>query len=953
MLSSIEREQEKLREYVSSITKKMDIDNCKTMINTFMSQGFTTKSLIQYCEENNIPYFKRGQYDIFTLEEIEYIQSCITDKSTIEDIYKLFKEKYPNRYTDIEETHFKSKLEKLELLKGEEEIEEEMQYTNEVIEYIRNISKDFPREQVLNLLNLSYPKLQVTSDKLKEIGDANKIEFFNDGEYGVFTLGEFKTVMSLMKTCKDMNELYNLFIKSYPSKFKDYEQFCKEADKLEVMKLYHNSSTKPKEKTTFDTKDEDNYILCALQGNVDINTLYSNYNKTFSKKIGGLYSSKIGFTEFKRKCIEIKRQLKSGTKFTNADIDLLSKLANGQRTVKQIIAEFENISTTRCTEAQFRTKLKQINADVAKAPRGNIGGRTKKYDDKFIAELRELCKNNTLNECVNLLNDKYPELNVTYKGLHMLCSRNNIKYLPAQKAENTKSKKSHKVSSRKLGTDYINYIRELSVNCTADEALKILERSKYADIYTITKSSLNNIRARYNIKFKRPIITRKKITIQNKTIQNTYPEPIKYDIEEIRELAKENTSAEVTRLLNEKYNTDYFIVSTVRTMAGKHGIKFAQKTDFDEEDIKFINKLKQDGIQNKKELFMRYCKEFPKKLPLKVFYNLMSNYEVYVQNNFPHLSNINKIVVHNTDGTKPEITGLAQTDTVPEVDTPVAWHSEQPELAHIESTELSGKIDIEPQLIVNDSISKYQPIIDEVNYVFERKCRQLKKEADTHLHTQELIDALKLLQNYAKNTTELTSICNDHEDILEQYIREVDHEIENLPFQDNDPTLQNKIKVIRMRRREVKYVKDDMEVLKPILDTIREHPVKFNNIIASLEQKVKDRENFIFIPVVDVDMCKRYTWCKQGSLYSQKVRTPILTTNKKLSKKSVDNSKKFRAKAEYMAFGNGKPFTDVYYDVYANNSEDARVKATTYFDNLSKSHNNSQYTIQDIYQLNT
>lgn len=946
-------QEEELREYIVSISKKMDIDNCTSMVNTFMFQNFTAKSLIQYCNENDIPYFKRGQYDIFTLEEIEYIQSYITNDTDIEELYRLFVEKYPNRKADIEETHFKTKLEKLKLLKDEEV--DDVRYTNEIIEYVKNIAQDFSREKVINLINLSYPALKITEDKLKEIGEMYKIEFYSEGDYGKFTLGEFKTFMTLLRTCKDMNELYDLFIKKYPSKFKDYNDFCNEADKLEVMKLMKSNEMKPREKSILGNKNEDEYVLQALSVNMDINTLYSNFNKTFSTKIGGLYSARYGFTEFKKKCIELRKQLKSNTKFTDDDVTLLSKLANGQRTVKQIIAEFENISTTKCTEAQFRAKLKQIGADVAKAPRGNkTGGRNKKYDDKFLAELAGLAKNNTLTECVSLMNDKYPEFNVTYKGLHLLCKRNGIKYLSAITNSN-----GDKVSNRKLSTDYINYIKELATKYTADEALDILKKSKYVNTYTITKSSLNNIRSRYGIKFIRPNINRKS-KVQQEEIQTTYPEPITYKLEEIKELAKEHTSIEVTQILNERYNTDYFKVNTVRTMGAKNKIKFVQKSDFDEEDIKFINELLDNGVDNKKELYVKFCKEFPKKLSLRVFYGLMKDYDIYVQNNFPHLSRIKKITVHPTDGTEPSIvinTKSNLTNNV-EVNEKVAWHGEQQGLMTSNSTELNSKPELEQHTTQND-FSKYQPIIDEVNTVFERKCKQLKKEADTHLHTQELVDALRLLQNYAKNATDITNVCNDHDDILEQYVREVEHEIENLPFQDEDPTLQNKIKVIRMRRREAKYVKDDIEVLKPLLDVIRKKPIEFNNMIMKLEASVTNRQNFVFIPVVDMTMVKKYNWCKQGSWCSQKVRTPILTTNKKLVKKSTTKSttkptgKKFRAKAEYMAFGNGKPFTSIYFDVSASNLEDARVKATAYFNKLSIEHNNSQYTIQDIYQINT
>lgn len=917
--------EEKLIDYISHISKKVDIDNCKTMVNVAMLQNFTTKSLIQYCEEHQIPYFKRDQYDIFTLEEYEYLKFCADNGVDIDNIYIEFTNKFNNRYKDIDKVRFKQKIEKLNLYGKEEK--DDMRFTNEVVEYVKNISQDFPKEKLVNIINMAYSELQLTEEKLEEMGAKYNIEFYKEGQYGIFTLGEFKTFMGLMKTCKDMKELYELFSKKYP-KFTSYDSFCKEADKLEVMKMYREASYTPKEKTIFFNKEEDEYILQGLKDKISINELYTFYNKKFSSKIGGLYSTKLGFTEFKRKCIEMNKKLKDTTKFDENDLELLSKLANGERTLKQIITEFENISSARCTEAQFRYALKKLNVSVKREEVAKVKQSRTKYTKEFIDELRELSKTNTAEEVFNIVSNKYPELNATKKVLYMLANRNGFKYITAYKGRVSKKVKQVKQkSSRGLSEDYINYIRELAKEHTSKEAAELLKDSKWAEIYSVTEHNLNNIRSRYKIKFKSAVRGRvKKVHKSN--------ENLKYNFDEISKLAIANTLSETVKLLNKIHNTDTYTSAMVSSFARKNNIKFYERVDFDEEDIKYINELKESGITQKRPIFLAYCKKFPCKFRMSNFYKLLDNYDIYVHNNFPHLSNVKGIVVHSTDGTAPIAAEKAVINENIELQT------------HPNIQEENGILELEQQ---QNDMSKYQPIIDEVETVFERKCKQLNKTADTYLHTQQIVEVLRLLQSYAKNTTNLTSICNDHEDILEQYVREVEHEIENMPFQDTDTTLQNKIKVIRMRRREVKQVKEDIDILSPLLNVIKQNPAMFNNVIMDLEQKVKDRQDVIFIPVIDTDMVKRHDWCKQGSLWSKKVRTPILTTNKKLSKK---NMKKYRVKAEYMAFGNSRPFTDVYYDVFATGTDEAREKSTAYFDKLSKEHNNSKYTIQDIYTIN-
>ena len=73
---------------------------------------------------------------------------------------------------------------------------------------------------------------------------------------------------------------------------------------------------------------------------------------------------------------------------------------------------------------------------------------------------------------------------------------------------------------------------------------------------------------------------------------------------------------------------------------------------------------------------------------------------------------------------------------------------------------------------------------------------------------------------------------------------------------------------------------------------------------------------------------------------------------KEEAKKKNSNIKKFRVQAEYMAW-DGKPFHSMYYDIYAVSTEKAIENSKNFFDDLSRKHNNSRYTIKDAYRLNT
>ena len=180
----------------------------------------------------------------------------------------------------------------------------------------------------------------------------------------------------------------------------------------------------------------------------------------------------------------------------------------------------------------------------------------------------------------------------------------------------------------------------------------------------------------------------------------------------------------------------------------------------------------------------------------------------------------------------------------------------------------------------------------------------------------------------------------------------------------------------------IKYARDDINVMKELLDNINTNIELYKKTLEDLEEKKLQRENSIFIPLVDSSMVDRLDWCKHASLRSKRAYTPILTTNAKedrikrykaqgdrdlwvekeqtqpvfqdnVSKSNKNSHLKstYRVKAEFMVL-KGNPFVNKYYDVVTTNEDLAKDKAIEYFDLISSNNNNAKYQIVSVTRLN-
>lgn len=778
--------------------------------------------------------------------------------------------------------------------------------TNEVREYLTNVSKDFPLEQVWELFNMQYPYMTKHKDinYLENLLNENEIEYFREGDLGIFTLREAVAIYNLTKICKSIEEIYSSYNQQFPNKC-DFEKFNNESNKLKSIKEF-------KEKYNIDYKFNMFEISFVSDSIKNKDTVEETYNKFIDR-----FQSSISYDNFISHYQTIKnhREESVGKKpfeFTDSDTELLKKLANGNRSKSQLYQEFSNISKTKIGINTFNKRITELNLDIKD---GRKGAKAIEFTDSDIDLIVSLADGTISIASAMEEYNKSSSVQVSYPTF--------LRKVKSLGIQNKFASNIHKSSARKSSTKK-NQSKGRTVY--TDEFIKDLTElylmhplSKCVDIMN-TWGKYDNILQGDNVISKLDkLLSRKGIKKDAKLDMSKRQANDKTGIVSIiQELSKDYTCGEVYDILVKNYN---YKETGHKPFATKWN-KITQFKVYDEvadNDMPIIEEIVNSGYIGRaaaSEVHIR----LPHKYTNAVIYRAISKVK----------SNPKSIHIHNLTNQDKHIKLEGTCSQTNEQEEVIAWHQ--------------------------DEVNKFQPIINEVNSVFENRCRKLNVSPKSEDSTNKLIEALKVLLEYSENTREVIKTCTDQEDIIEQYRREIDHEIENLPFSETDTTAQNKIKVLRMKRREIKNTKENSDLINPIANIIQHNASKFKQVLSVLEKKKEERDNFIFIPLVDTTMIDKYDWCKAGWAGSARANTPILTTHKKEmkeeAKKKNSNIKKFRVQAEYMAW-DGKPFHSMYYDIYAVSTEKAIENSKNFFDDLSRKHNNSRYTIKDAYQLNT
>lgn len=779
--------------------------------------------------------------------------------------------------------------------------------TNEVKEYLTNVTKDFPLEQVWELFRMQYPYMtdNKSIDYLKNLLEENEIEYFKEGDLGIFTLREANTIYNLTKICKNMKEIYSAYNQQFPNKC-DFERFNNESDKLECIKEF-------KRKYDIDYKFSMFEISFVRDSILKGDTKEETYNKFVDR-----FNSSISYDNFDNHYQTIKNYKEEGVgkkpfEFTDSDIELLKKLANGNRSKSQLYQEFSNISKTKIGINTFNKRVDELNLNIKD---GRKGAKAIELTDNDIDLIKSLA-NGTISiaSAMEEYNKSastqvsYPTFLRRVKSLGLQDKFASNVHKSTSRKSNTKKKPS---KGKTIYTD--EFIKDLTELYTVHPLSKCVDIMKTWGKYDGILQSNNILTKLDKLLSRKGIKKDAKIDMKKRQISDETG-----IVSVIQELAKDYTCGEVYDILVRDYN---YKETGHKPFATKWNriTQFKVYEEVTEEDMMVIEEIVNSGYVGRDAAAEVHIR-FPHRYTNAVIYRAISKAKSKPKSIHIHgITSQDRIVKLNEQGLSIE-----------EPNEVVAWHQDE-------------------------QVDKFQPIIDEVNSVFENRCKKLNVSTKSEDSTNKLIEAIKVLLEYSEDTKEVIKTCTDQEDIIEQYRREIDHEIENLPFSDTDTTAQNKIKVLRMKRRGIKNTKENSDLINPIANIIQHNASKFRQVLATLEKKKEERDNFIFIPLVDTTMVNKYEWCKAGWAGSARANAPILTTHKKEmkeeAKKKGSNIKKFRVQAEYMAW-DGKPFHTMYYDIYAVSTEKAIENSKNFFDDLSRKHNNSRYTIKDAYQLNT
>ena len=706
-----------------------------------------------------------------------------------------------------------------------------------------------------------------------------------------------------------------------------------DVDDMGIFKSWEYEAIKKLSKTCNDIKELYNIFSGMYPNKCDY--------KTFIVEI-----SKLSFM----KAYDIREEFGGFTRLEKLYVDEILKNENDNTAV---YAEFNKAFPNKYFYIQFVSILNDYKMlKIPKKPKKEYGGRNKLEKTVKVLEIlhkaAEEHKDNslTINEYLELVNKEYP--NVTYKGLHAIIKRNDIPYTKV-------IKKGAKVSSP---------VQRGVYNRIYDEVVSLIEQNTLKDTIKELEKRHPEFKGKMTVNNLRQFAMRKGLTyIKGKKGKpaKTVKEPVVVDkpkrnmkrkdsslfadkvYERLKELAPDYTKTECGIIINEEFGTNFSKAYVYDISKTRGQLQFKEYTEFTQEMKDFVLEKVRLGILGR-ELHKEFIDKFPNKFVASTFYKCLQDLLIETEK-------------------KDKVSVQEEVEPV-EI---------QEEVAETEEA-------TEPQEVQEQEVPRHIQIIEEVNTVFERKCKQLGRTGDTHTHTDKLINALDILVKYAKEKNDLVRLANDHEDILEQYRREVEHEIELQPFSETDTYCQNKLKAIAMRRREVKYVRDDLTIMSTLLKTISDNITAFEKTAEAMKHRVSQRENSIFIPLVDYTMVKKYDWCRSATLTDKKAYTPILKTNARIDRINTSKSdgrrniwtekeepkiqntdqigkpnnhkvSTYRVKAEFLAL-KGNPFVNRYYDVRATNEDAARELGKEYFDLISANNDKAQYQITDIYKLN-
>lgn len=213
----------------------------------------------------------------------------------------------------------------------------------------------------------------------------------------------------------------------------------------------------------------------------------------------------------------------------------------------------------------------------------------------------------------------------------------------------------------------------------------------------------------------------------------------------------------------------------------------------------------------------------------------------------------------------------------------------------------------------DDMITRLKPIYDEVNSVAESKFKELDCYIDKDIDTQTYINLLEMLLYLAQNYDKLNLARKNQHDIMTAYQSDVIHEQERILSKPGDTYLQDKLYVLRNKRRFYQYDSQNLNALKPFLQTV--NITKLQLSLQYLKQNLDKREDMKFIPLVDAHMVDKYDWAiVQDPEYSEIKPKLISTTSSRQEDKNKSKLSRYVVTCRLSGGGYGafSPWRQIY-----------------------------------------
>lgn len=157
---------------------------------------------------------------------------------------------------------------------------------------------------------------------------------------------------------------------------------------------------------------------------------------------------------------------------------------------------------------------------------------------------------------------------------------------------------------------------------------------------------------------------------------------------------------------------------------------------------------------------------------------------------------------------------------------------------------------------------RLKPIYEEVDAVLKAKYKDLGCDFEVPYTTEDYIKAFEILKFIMDNKFNILNNGKRQHMITDAYERDINHACENTVSAPGDTYLQDKLHVLRKRRRQLEYMGKDVSMMRQFCDNPSYFSIK--NTLSGLKYLQQVRADIGYIPYVDATMIGKYDWCIEG-----------------------------------------------------------------------------------------